>query len=432
MYDIRRHLAVLGSVLCVLLASSQAHAWIEIGLKSDNVRIELQRNGSATVSHELVMKIRGGPLHSFDVLGVDDDANVLPNANVSPAKSGSRAATPTPLLAQKLEDGTLRLEIDNKKGLRRGTYLFRFAYATNFLKRDMLTSQGRNVEVRWVGPRFPDGISSARVVFAVPRSQHPPTLPSTELDSDELGLSEEFDGVFLSTLRHAEKYDELEVVRPHVAKGEPVVWRVRVDPNAFDAFSSDDAAEVVGPRIEPASQPYLRATWLGGAVAIALFYALLVGLKGRYVARAAKLHRATSRPLVPLPLALRAALAGCLLTGSLAVFLFAAYATIGGLLLIAAMALATHLSPLGANTLRGPGSWQSVTAQQLAEASRPKALPGRWLDAGSLIGFFVFALLLAGFAAGSVMLFHHSQYHSMLVAMSAACLVPIFLHRSCL
>ncbi|HMR78443.1 MAG TPA: hypothetical protein PKD61_25230, partial [Polyangiaceae bacterium] len=117
-------------VLGLLLSPRAAQAWIETSIRSDAVVLDIAPDGRSEVRHELVMRIRGGPLKGFELPGVDADADPLPNATVSPV-NGASARDTHPLLIERRDDGTLRIDVDHDKGLRRGTYLFKFAYRTN-------------------------------------------------------------------------------------------------------------------------------------------------------------------------------------------------------------------------------------------------------------------------------------------------------------
>src|SRR6185295_4622149 len=53
-------------------------------------------------------------------------------------------------------------------------------------------------------------------------------------------------------------------------------------------------------------------------------------------------------------------------------------------------------------------------------------LPGRWLDAGAAPGFLLFLLTLIAVAGAAFCLMRSSPYHALLLALGAACLLPIF------
>jgi len=225
----RHGLAVLALAGCASLTSS-ARAWVETSIQSDAVNLDVGRDGAATVRHDLVVRVRGGPLRDLELAGVDGDAEPLPDATVVATDAGKRAA-PLPLIVKLGEDGTLRLEIDDEAGIRRGTFRFQFGYRTDLARRGLVRVSGARAEVRWVGPRFSQGVDSAMVVFGLPPAPEAPSLPALE-GGTTADLDLDPGGVFLATLRRAADKDELEVVRPYVAQGEPVVWRVLADARA--------------------------------------------------------------------------------------------------------------------------------------------------------------------------------------------------------
>ncbi len=98
-----------------------------------------------------------------------------------------------------------------------------------------------------------------------------------------------------------------------------------------------------------------------GALALFVLYSVIVALKSVEVARGARAAGVTARPLVPLPAVVRAVLAGAALVSGLWVELFLARSTAGALLVLAATALAAHLTPRWRRAeLRGPGRWLPV------------------------------------------------------------------------
>lgn len=425
MCDWHRHLRTLVLSLAGLCLALPARAWVETSIDSHVVTIDVERDGRAIVAHELILKVRGGPLMGIELAGVDADAEPLPDATVSPVRSDAAAGAAIPLLLERREDRTLRIDIDHEKGIRRGKFLFKLRYRTHLVERELVRALGSLVEVRWVGPRLSDGIDSARVVFRLPPAPTPPRLPEAS-DRAVLGGDDEPVGVFLSNLRRASDKDELEVVRPHVAAGEPVVWRVLASSKALDAFAPPEPVPALEPPpTELPAPPARRALVIALLAAVALVYGALVILKSRAVTRAAAQRGARARSLVPLPLAVRGALAGAALAAAVATAALTDQATLAGALLVAAIALSAHASPVLDPRPRGPGRWLPLTEEDAFGGPAPK-LPGRWLDAGALPGFVVFVLLLAGFAAGAVALLARSPYHALLVAIGSACLLPVF------
>jgi hypothetical protein len=420
MWVFTRHPWLLAWAL--LLVAAPARAWVETAVESDVATVDVARDGNATVRHELLLRIRGGPLRQYALEGVDTDAEPLPDATVTTVASGSDAA-PIPLRLERLDDSSLRIEVDHPKGLRRGTYLFAFGYRTKFLARDLLTSRGGGwVELRWVGPRFVDGIDSLRVVFRLPRGPEAPFVPEVDAEAN-VPADEAFAGLFLSNLRRAGAVDELDVVRPHAAKGEPVVWRAMLSSQSFDAFAAAPTRLPAAAPVSPRQPAWAFA--LAGAFALALAYALLVTLKARAHAAACALRHAQPRPLVPLPLALRATAAGTLLATAAGTAWLAERPMAAALAFALSVAFAAHRPPRPLPRLRAPGHW--LPLQREEAFGRPRArLPGRWLDATALPGAATALLVFSALGVAAVLLWARSVDAALLVWMAMGSLVPIF------
>lgn len=416
MYVLRRHLVLIGLFLAALLPARSALAWVETSTESHAVTLTVERDGSATVSHEIMMRVKGGPLTSIELEGVDSDATVLPDATVASAE-GKAGAESIPLLLEKRDDGTLRAEIDHAKGVRRGRFLFKLAYRTRLSQRDMIREKGSMVEVRWVAPRPPHGIDSARVVFRLPPGPVAPRLADSD---DDPG------GIFLANLRRAPDKDELEIVRPHVAKGEPVVWRVLASPKSFDAFGPAETNEPSAlPQAQAEEDPERRLYGIALLALVLVGYSSLVYGKWRVLTRAAMLKNAVPRALVPIPAVLRAALAGAFLAGAVAVAALTDHPTAAGALLLVAILLASHVGPKTLAVPRRPGRWLPLSDEDAFSRREPK-LPGRWLDAGTPVGFALFLTSMLAIACGAAFTFFRSPYHGIELALASTALLPIF------
>lgn len=427
-----RHVTTLCAIAALTLICGRAQAWVETEVRSHLATVDVDRAGRALVSEDLTLAVRGGPLHDFELGGVDLDAETLPDATVA-SVAGSKAQLPaTPLLLEKREDGTLRIEIDRDKGVRTGVYLFHFQYRTDLLKRDLIRREGNDVEVRWVGPRFNEGIDSARVLFRLPAGPTPPVLPDASASTGRIDDGDALGGVFIGNLHRLADKDELDIVRPHVSRGEPVLWRVRVSAKAFDAFATPSApahgekpstARALG--LGAAAQPQQRLRWWLCAALAALAYAFAVATKWRYFSASCARRGAVARALVPLPIGLRAAASGTLLS---AAFVSAAWfdqSTLGALLLVLGMALASQFAAPAKVVLRGPGQWLPVSDAEAFERASA-ALPGRYLDAGTLRGGVLFAVTGVLVSLGAACLFARAPYQALLLLLGSACLLPLF------
>ncbi|HEX5099266.1 MAG TPA: hypothetical protein VFV94_07185, partial [Polyangiaceae bacterium] len=286
--------------------SLPASAWIEQNPKGLLSVVEVEADGHATVSHELVLEVRGGPLKSLELGTSDPDAEILPDATVTRAAGG----VPIPLLVERHADGSLRLEVDLPKGLRGGTWLFKVRYRTNLAARDRLRARAGAVEIGWVGPRLDAGVDGVRAIFRLPPSDTAPRLPSVDKDDPDPGF-----GVMVSSMHHTPQADEIELVRSHVARGEPVLWRVET--SALSPSTPGAAAEAPKPALATPSVPLaaparsLRWPLISGLFAVAL--ALLVFFKERSI----RAGGAVPRALVPLPTWARVPLSGLSLGGAL-------------------------------------------------------------------------------------------------------------------
>jgi hypothetical protein len=432
MYDFRRHITTLCAATGLALISGHAHAWVESEVRSHVATVDVDRAGKALVTEDLTLAVRGGPLPGFELSGVDLDAEPLPGASVSSVASSKAQLSATPLLLDKRDDGTLRIEVDREKGLRTGVYAFHFQYRTDLLKRDLIRREGNEVEVRWIGPRFEQGIDSARVVFRLPAGPTPPVLPDVNSSAGRMQDGDALGGVFIGNLHRLADKDELDIVRPHVSRGEPVLWRVRVSAKAFDAFANP----VPPPHVEKASstralalgagaEPRQRLRWWLCAALAALAYAFAVAGKWRYFSALCAARGALSRSLVPLPVGLRAAASGTLLASAFVSAAWFDQATLGAALLVLAMALACQYATPTKIVLRGPGQWLPLSDRE-AFARSTAPVVGRFLDAGTLPGFTVLAVLCALLLVAAWLLFARAPYQALLLLLGSACILPLF------
>jgi hypothetical protein len=428
MYVLRRHLATVLALAFSLLVALPARAgWVETRPTAHAAVVDLERNGTATVTQELGIRLRGGPLSELSLSGVDGDAEPLPDATVictDDAKFGT-----VPLSVSRQPDGSLKLTVERERGLRTGSYVFRFSYRSDLLKRELIRRVGSHVELRWVGPRLDDGLDSARVTFRIPEASAAPLLPSPGASGGAVNELDELGGVFVGNLRRAPGKDELEIVRPHVARGEPALWRVWVADSAFDAFNvapSAKAAPTLLTTRELGESPRERLAWLGGALAAGLAFGALLFGKWRVFQAAAGVRGAEPRALVPLASGVRAALGGVLL--ALAVIAGGRWdqPTCVGVLLLGAMACAVLHAKPGRAQPRGPGQWLPLSEKDAFQRDET-ALPGRYLDGTSLRGALVLGGLLALAVALHFLERRSSPYRAVELLLGSSVLLPVFL-----
>jgi hypothetical protein len=424
-----RYGLALAVILAVVLLRSPAWGWVEKTFESDGAMVDIERDGSAVVSHEILLFVRGGPLPEVALEPVDGDAEPLPEATATLAKSGAAAGWPIPLSVAR--DGSrIRLHVLEGKGLRSGKYQIRFRYRTSLSSAGRIHPGTRESEVEWSGIGFPDGIDSARVVFRLPRGAIPPRLGTSSPSEGAEGVADDRGGVFLSSLRQSADKDELDIVRPHVAKNEVVLWRVATDRTVFDLASTDTALPsvpvpaIVAPTGPTRHAPPLSLSLILGGLAMSLYVVLLV-LKARFVESACALRRAHPRPLLPVALPFRAVIAALGLGGAVALLLGFPYPSLAAASLLVTILAATYLPPRLVTALRGPGKWVRLTGVAAFDGDEPP-LPGRLLDVGSPLGFVLFTALLVGFVAAAIIVMRRSPYDGVALALGSSVLFPIF------
>lgn len=396
-------------------------AWFETRVKAHTATVDVERDGSAEVRHELVLGVRGGPVRDFEIQGVDPDAEPIGEATATPiVRYGIPAAIP--LVLSRGEDGTLRIEIQNEKGLRTGSYTFAFRYKTDLLGRDRIRRRGTSAELEWVGPRFADGVDVAKLVLRLPIGPVAPVIPNG-LEGDDASV---MGSAFLSSVRHESGKVEMEIVRPHVARGEPAVWRVLTSPKCFDGLP-EPAARIAAAnsRILAIERPGERVVGISAVVAVALVFGLLLLLKWSLHGSDCRAVRAEPVPLLRLPIGARAALAGALLAAATALGALGDHPTTAAVLLLASMATAALRAPKLGVSPRGPGQWLALTDQD-AFSARPSRARGRFLDMGTWPGASLFVLLTGALTFVSSRLAPHSPYHALALVLSAAVLLPVF------
>ncbi len=390
-------------------------------MRGHSARVEVARDGSAVVRHELQLKIRGGPMKSLEMSGIGTDIEALPDAYVRRAAQGSAGRWPVHLSS--MEDGALRLKISAERGLRGGNYVFVFGYQTSLQNKEIEIKDDR-VFVSWVGPRLSSGVDSAKVTFVVPHGEQAPMLASaTE------GLNE---NVLLGEVRRGAEFDEVDLVRAHLSTGEPAVWRIAVSPEVLGGLPSSSPVHSTpttapnsggwSPGFEPKSSFGLsqKNRWI--VLGAALLYGLLLLSKGISVTRLGVKCDAKVLPLIPMhPIA--RSLLGAGLVGGL-VWAILLQRLVWALSFLAlALVVATFLLPVRRVRPRGPGNWTRI--EGLTRATR-QALPGAWFDVRSLKGCLLLLSLLGSLLACSYVVLPQSNYLALMTLLGLPLLLPIF------
>jgi hypothetical protein len=410
----------------VLMAETSWASWLETHVVSDDIHVEVERSGAAVVDHAITLRVHGGPLRSFDLAGVDGDAVPLADGNVIPAHAEGLLGLPIPLAVSLRPDGALRINVDSPKGVSRGLFLFHVRYRTSLLAGDRVERDGAMLRLRWTGPAFPDGIDNARCTFVLPAAPTEPRVgraPSSLDGEPDRGDDDEV-GAFLATVKRSPDRDEVELVRPHMARGEAVTWTLRVDPRALGQ-TGDPRLRIPEPAPErqripqPAQVPFAAL-----ASAVMLVFSTLVGLKARQVGKAAEAAGVKMRPLLPIGTPLRILLSGPLLAAGAAMQLFLDDPRWGTGLVLLAMALTCYLHPKWRPDPRGPGRWLPLSDDDaFPRVPRPK---GAWLDASTRNGAIVLAFGIAACLAAAYFVRPLSSYGAYVVLFDSAVLFALF------
>jgi len=435
-----RVIALLWCVVVVLLATTRpAYAWIENQVLGVEARVEVEQSGKAVIEQRITLKTNGNVrLRRYRIRGVDRDAVPLPNSYVVPARdalSGSLdSATPVSMelhhpRRRDPDDAAppaeLEIKVDDRKGLRRGKYLFVLRYRTDLRARGLIQRDGAMVRIRWDGPSFDDGFDNARTIFVLPAA---PTAPRAVEQPTGAEDEDTLPSTYLSEVRRGSEQDEVELMRTYAPKEASIPWSVRVDPRALAPLPrpSEPATTASRPDDDSAVAKIDRDIMLAIGGALFLFYLLLVWLKGREVARLARQSGATMPPLVPLPAILRGLLAALLLTGGVALQLLAEQAAAGASCVVAACVMAAHGGARVApdSQMRGPGRWLTVSESE-ALASVP-ALHGAVLDVSTRLGKLLLLLLLVTLSAAVYFLAQLSAFHALLVGFDGVALLAVF------
>lgn len=402
------------ATLGALLVARTAGAWTEAHQTTGDVTVEVGPDGVASV-HDLVRwQVTHGPLHWIDLENINP-ATALDAAVTVTSDDGRTLGAHLAPRDARADTHVLRVTVDDPHAFERGAFTFDVRWRVDWVKTHVLSRDPEGWRVAWASPLASDGLDPARTTFVFPPARRPPiaVVPETGAPDDTA----------LATLSREPTRDVLELVRPHVGRGEAVRWDVRIDPSALPAVT-DPRLRPPAPAAPPPEPDRVRevcaATALG---ALALLFALLVAHKQRAFAAACAAKGTRSRSLVPVPSRLRPAGAGIAL--ALGVALQATDAVTAGSLLVAcATLLAASRPPAARWPVRGPGRWLILRPD---EAFADRGLDGDWLDASTRSGRLAAFAALAAVTALVLLARRFGAMAPWLVGLDALALVPLFL-----
>ncbi len=400
----RAKLGLSATAALFLVAPAARAAYVEAHQTGDDVQIDVDGAGHARVEHTVRWNVLGGSLQKIDLRGIDQGAVLEPLASIT-TDDGNEL----PAHAEVDADRTLRVQVDDPKGLKRGLYTFRVRYSVDLVAAHAFVRDGAMWRFSWSSPVAPEGYDGARLQLSFPSAQTEPR--------GEEGL--------LATLRRVPNADELELVRPHIGRGETPRWAARVDPKAFPGVHS--------PELRPAAPPSAplpnRAREVGYATALlAIAIAFASAVRAKLLAFSARGRAAglefEPRGLISLGPRTRALLAGASLAAGISVQM-AGFPTIGAVLVVIAMLSPVSRVARPSFRPRGPGHWLALRPSDafgVDEMSRP----GDRLDVGTRAGKLTALALGIAITAIAVTAYFFSPELVWLILLDSVVLVPLF------
>ncbi len=435
MQGLLRHLLSVGIFAASLSSPRLAQAWIEKRIESSTTTLELGSDGAAIVRYELSVEVRGAPLKGLELRGVDSDAEPLADGTITRMQGATATSLPLPVQVR-ANNGHVDVHLPLKQGFRGRSFLLKFGYRTQLLERQLIRhlADGQRSELGWVGPRFDDGVDSVTLVVRTAAAAQAPEVVVEDTDSAH-ATTANF-GIVMSTLRRSQRQDELELVRSHVARDEPITWRVLLDrklffPDPIGTGAEPAAAQAAATQlslpaptsttVSPRWPPQLPWIALAGVA-----YGLMVLLKAWIAARAAHVRHCQPRAWVGWKAPYRAAVAGLCLASAGALVIWGSEPTLAALALVLAIACAALRRPEPNISLRGPGVWQTLDAAAFRAAPSGPALPGAWLDAGRPQGFLLLMAALSATTWLAARSFEISPYYGACILLGSSALLPLF------
>jgi hypothetical protein len=397
--------ASLGALTATGRASA---AWQEAHQTGGDVDIRVEPDGLASIHETVRWHVVRGPVHWIDLENVEPTAVLDPVVNISAEDGRSLTAH-----LDRRDDRALRVSVDEPKALMKGDFAFDVRWRVDWVKTGAIAREGAAWRISWSSPLPTDGLDLVRTTLDLPAAREAPVVILADNGA--------VDDSALSSLRREPSRDVLQIVRPHVARGESVSWTVRIDPSALPA--------VVDPRLRPPAPPpppepdrVREVSGLGALVALALGYGLLVAAKARAFAAACAARGVRARSITGLPDGLRAALAGLGIAAGVGLQALGAL-TAGSSLVALAILAAASRPPEARLPARGPGRWLVLRPDDAFATSEEG---GHWLDSATRPGRRAALLATALLLLLAIVARRFAAQGPWLVALDATALVPLF------
>ena len=255
----------MAAALGALTATGRASAWQEAHQTGGDVEIHVDPDGAASLHEKVRWHVVRGPVHWIDLENVEATAVLDPAVAITSEDGRSLTAH-----LDRRDDHALRVTVDDPRSIMRGDFTFDVRWRVDWVKTGALAREGTSWRISWSSPLASDGLELVRTTLDLPAAREVPVVI--------LGDTGAVDDSALSSLRREPSRDVLEIVRPHVGRGESVAWTVRIDPGALPG--------VVDPRLRPPPPPPPRepdrvreVSSIGSLAALALAFGVLVARK---------------------------------------------------------------------------------------------------------------------------------------------------------
>jgi hypothetical protein len=352
----------------------------ESHITADDVRVVVAPGGAARVEHSLSWRLVAGQPKSFDLVGSEPSAEPE-SSSVLEADDGHRV--PVAVLA--LPGRGLRVSVLEPKQLRHGhTYKVRVAYSLNLSTAGELTRDGAYYHLQWKGLAHGEGCDGATATFVLPASVEPPTAIIAAATGEAGMMGGMIDDGVAAILKRAADHDELQMVRPHVGRGEQVVWALRIPARSLDGATT--------PALPPAPPPPRHDAPRDPGPFV---YGVLVIIAAAFASASRLAAQPRRAGLVPLPPWERAALGAATLFAGMCLQL-SGERVLGATCLVLAMGSSVLAPAREGASARGPGQWLVLRPE---DAFRIDAPAGR----GSTLLVLAIMLSLGGFLTASLL-----------------------------
>ncbi len=331
-----------------LATAAPAHAWTEANVRSVHARLVLDRDATAEVALDLTVHVRGGWLEQLDLAGLDPDLAL--DETTPPVLVTETGEQVLPQVRAK--GGRMRLSFRRHEAPHHGTYHVLLSYRTSLAHRATQAQPDRTVRVRWTLPGWRSGLDAVVLEVDAPRGTREAPPEDPEAASVESKREPRGPRVLITW------------TRPHLPRTVPWTIAFDVPARAMAPSLGSPAPRVHHPH---APTPPARLDAFGRSAGLALVIALLAlaaWLLGRHADRRARL---VSRPLVPMPDAVRGLVVlGCAAGG----------AVLGPHLPAVAVAMLTMLVAASLDRTTGEerpprlGAFRPVTAEDRRLAAR--------------------------------------------------------------